>query len=257
MDVNQRIQELARPIEDITCPIYDLSEESRPVLLGSGVLLRLADAFVLLTARHVLEACAPSDRYVGLNSRIVRLQAKVLKTGGPVDHLDIGVCFLDSGLGQGLPGTSCALPEQLYVPNSLERSEHLLVGYPCSKQPRSVGGTVFARPMDLRCLSLPPSDYEKAGYNPYTSILVRFDKENVWQDGRRVRAPDPYGMSGGGLWVVRDTFGSVLPAPKLAGVAIEWHRKNRRILATRVRPALEVIVQALPEHRARLSHLLQ
>jgi len=186
MDVDQRIRKLSYPIEKMTCPIYGLSERSRPDLMGSGVLLRLADTVILLTARHVFARCG-SDRYVGLDGHIVGLQGKIFKTGGRDDRLDIAVCFLDSSVERELPDTDSVLPEQLHVPGTLKRLEHLLTGYPCSKQPRFVGGTVCAQPMTLACRSLAQSEHETAGCDPYLSILVRFDKKNVGTSPRGAR----------------------------------------------------------------------
>jgi hypothetical protein len=246
---------MAQPIEDVTCPIYELSDGSIPDPVGSGVLLRLADAVIVLTARHVLAERCGSKMLAGLGARMVQLKGKVLDTAGDRKHdpFDLAVCFLDCS-GEGVPAVQ---PAQLCVASTFEQSPHLLTGYPSSRQPTSICSTVLVQPVTLACKSLAASECGAAGYDPRSSILLGFDRERVWRNGLRLRAPDPHGMSGGGLWAVRDIFGSLLPTPKLVGIAIEWHERDRRILATRIRPALELVAREAPDQASCLSHFLE
>lgn len=190
-DPYRRIEDLAQPIEEVTCPIYELSDGSIPDPVGSGVLLRLADAVIVLTARHVLAERCGSQMRVGLDERIVQLKGKAFDTAGDRKHdpFDLAFCFLDCSGEGGVPAVQ---PAQLYVASTLEQSQHLLTGYPLSRQPKSICSTVLAKPVTLGCKSLAASECEAAGYDPRSSILLGFDREKVWRNGRRVRFPDPH-----------------------------------------------------------------
>lgn len=256
----RRIADAAKPIIAVTCPIYGESRRPHPFLVGSGVLMRVGQVEIVITAAHVMAAAVRTHPYLGVGGQVNDFRCKYFSTRSPVDRLDLAVCFLAPGVAGSAPDEDFASPEDVFrVPVTVKRATHLLVGYPHTKQPKALEGNVYAaHPMIHACHSLRPEEHLALGYDPLLSVLVEFEKKRVWQLAGRATAPDPHGVSGGGLWIVPDLFEQIPTPPKLAAIAIEWHRGTRgRILTTRVQPAIALIARELPEYRNEFLPLLQ
>jgi hypothetical protein len=99
----------------------------------------------------------------------------------------------------------------------------------------------------------PPEHFQKYQLDKEQNLLVHFQKKRSKSDkGLRIQAPDPHGMSGGGLWRYRryDVSGTADgPAPdfKLVGVLIEWRKNPEGLLVTRASQLRQFLVSNFPE----------
>jgi hypothetical protein len=93
-----------------------------------------------------------------------------------------------------------------------EQTMYFSFGYPSSKHKnnppdvkehvRKVSPFIYCSPRDEQLR------YEELNINEETHIAVSFDKKNTRISKRLDMPPDPFGMSGGGLWMVQDVFQS-------------------------------------------------
>jgi hypothetical protein len=57
--------------------------------------------------------------------------------------------------------------------------------------------------------------------------------------GGTFHLPQPYGMSGGGVWRFEgDDVNRLISTPRLIGVSIEYHKRENAFLATKVQTAI-------------------
>ncbi len=70
-----------------------------------------------------------------------------------------------------------------------------------------------------------------------------FIRENMAKpDGTRVTAPQPPGMSGGGVWVRSEDGGY-----RLVGIGTEWDERNGMLIGTRLGLLIAMIKNRCPE----------
>jgi len=92
--------------------------------------------------------------------------------------------------------------------------------------------------------------YRSLGFTTKTHLLVRCDKARVrTYDGEEMPFPDPWGMSGGGVWrltdltrLTRDTF-----RPSIVAIAIEYHKSHQVLVGTKIAFVLEAVRKKYPE----------
>jgi hypothetical protein len=128
-----------------------------------------------------------------------------------------------------------------------EKPTYLAIGFPYSKQRqhrRHLENAATAHSLLVTRRGL--SDYAELALDPLVSLILKFNKTDMYRDGAQTIAPDPIGMSGGSVWLLPG-FGTSRPRPaRLAGIMIEWHRGPKRILATRAHVAFSLLAELEP-----------
>jgi hypothetical protein len=136
----------------------------------------------------------------------------------------------------------------------------LVAGYPCTQQKlRLEHNAIDALMYPFVAVSRMEGDYHTAGLDATLSLLLGFEKRQMWQVGSDMRsAPDQYGMSGGGAWWLEGYTAHSLCQPKLAAVCIEWHKgRERRLLATHIRVVLAGIRRLCPELEGSIANFVR
>lgn len=69
--------------------------------------------------------------------------------------------------------------------------------------------------------------YSKLGFEIDSNIIINFKRNNF---------PKPHGMSGGGVWLKNISY-----MPKLVGICIEYDKKLKVMIGTRIGAVIEAI----------------
>jgi hypothetical protein len=217
-------------------PIFDVNEKGEAELLGSAILIELAEATFLCTARHVIAANAASTLYIDAPTGLEIVAGDFYSS----DKHDIAVLKL--------------LPEQmgLFQKYSPLRADDIgnqvqaeackyveFIGFPASKnrkvyQRNEIAGLLHSNGCTV--IEITPA-----------RVRVSFNrKRNIDAKTRqRVTAPDPHGMSGGAMFGVpmnAATLGGK-PQPKLIGVSTDCPDPNE-VFGTNISVVMAVIRDA-------------
>jgi hypothetical protein len=245
------------------CPIVGVDKCGRPSLVGSGVLLKLGNRHFLFTAAHVLDESKSSTLYFAGNDDLIELiAAKSFRTSAPsgnrkddkydIAYLELDEQYVAQSSRYGFLSGASVDPNDL--PNS--RKFYSYIGFPHSKASVIPDVRKF-KPKMYSYSSNSPSEalYALLGFSTLTHVLVNFDKERVKAyDGQILTFPDPWGMSGGGVWRLADLskLSSRSFEPALVGIAIEYHKDQKILAATKIAFVLESVRKQWPELSDRI-----
>jgi len=248
-----RLQQQQERVEAATVPIY---VSSRPVEhVGSGVLLKLGEERFLLTAAHVADNRDRGDLYLGGEQTPVRITGTVTSSKTPdgnrdSDKVDAAVIHLSRETVAHMEDALFLTAGELDVAEPRHDDFFLVAGYPCSKQrlPRA-GDTITAYLYPFVAVSKPETDYDQP-LDPATHIKLGFSKGEMWRaDVGRVTAPDPYGLSGCGIWWLNGYAEAHPNPPQLAGIITEWRPRAGHLLGSRVNVLLSAVFRVHPHLR--------
>lgn len=250
------INDKSKQVQDAVRPIYLQNSRGQFELVGSSVLIRIATQSFLITAAHVMDDAKEQPLFVGGTDSLINPEAQFYSTRKPLsgdrkdDKLDLSVVPLSEDIVNKL-GHSC-LFLGLDDIDAHERSEptsgYIIIGYPGTKQPKQKGNQLDYIPMFLGTIGVPFNEYDPCGINPNTNLLLRFTKNRVHNKHRLETAPDPHGMSGGGVWRVDGSVGRV----QLVAIQHEYLHRGHLILATKIGLCFDVIGYHFPNLRLHL-----
>jgi hypothetical protein len=244
-----------------TAPIFRLSKLEKPQFFATAVLLKVNNCHFALTAAHVLDERSISNLYIGSGEKVVLLGGSFGTTVPPgagnrkQDRIDIGIVRLSEETVRDMQEDEFLTLDDTYNLETVTTTGHYVFrGYPISKHKRAIkGGQAEATPYTFVVVPAPLADYQNAYLNPSISLLLRFDKQNLWLPSGRVVGPDPTGISGGGVWFLDNAFATSPLKPLLCAIAIEWWKNQHKcVLATKLHVALSLIRSRFPELRPYL-----
>jgi hypothetical protein len=219
------IGEAVEALKGCVTPIFDVNENGEAELLGSGVLIKIADDTFICTAKHVIDEGANSTLYIDGPSKMEILEGDFY---GSKEH-DVAVLKLTPEQTKNFQKYTALRPDQIASPGKASACKYVeLVGFPETQnrrvyQQNKIKGLIYS----VGCAVIEIS---------CTKVRVSFNrKRNIdRKTRRRVTAPDPHGMSGGAM------FGAVVnaetiegkPRPKLIGIATDWLKSSNEILGS-------------------------
>lgn len=235
-------------------------KRGEPELVGSCVLMRIADRHFALSSAHVTDPLVERGHImVGGTQDLVEVLPNAFGTeipeGGTREDDRIDLSFIELTDKQAVDLGDCLwmTPQDVEVrriPPGTEQS-YLAIGYPWRKTriirsearldtvPNGFAGTLVGEEL-----------YAATGYDPEDHVLIHFHRERVVSKaGRGVPMVKPHGMSGGGLW----RFDSLITSrpwesDRLAGILTTWHWGTHKVMvATRAHLALMLLGQVHPE----------
>jgi len=190
---------------DRTVPIYAWARGGLPVLEGSGVLLKIADAGFLVTAAHVVDVVVKDGRglFLGLADGEDIVDLGGLEVQVSHDQRDIDVAFMRLPVGMvdvvGKHRAFLRLDQVDTVRRPPEAGVYIVAGYP--RQDSRADGEAGVIHSKAFCLSTSLHDRELVNFTVGKSIALSFTSQWVIEDsGERVRAPALPGISGCGIW---------------------------------------------------------
>lgn len=241
-------------------PVLDEYPDRRAKFNGSSILLQVGERFFFISAAHVF--AAPADGgvlHVVGDSRNLRLRLNDVVGGTDASSPNPGegtidVAFLEVTAAEveRLGGAAALQMNEVDVDESLRpKGAYLAIGYPGSKTSIDQRkGIVRVKPFAFHTGRAEPEIYRTFGHSPNTHLVLKYDRDSVtWHDEVERKGPLPHGMSGGGVWCVRNTA-PASPGPadaKLVAIMIQYHAKDQVIVATRIALLLEGIRVRFPE----------
>jgi hypothetical protein len=247
----------ARMLE-VTVPMYLAAPPAEPMLVGSGVLVSLAEDRFLLTAAHVLAWRHKGQLVAAVSPDLMTLAGTLWEISAPTadtrlaDNIDLGLVRLAGGPWNGLSlGRFCSWDELDTQPSLMARHSFGVVGFPVSKNRRPVlEDRLRSFALPLAGLECDAATYVEVGRNPDANLMIGFDRKTMSGTNGRKASPDLNGVSGGGMWRFGRKLREATRPPLLSAIAIEWHQgKHKYILGTRIQIALAMMIENLPNVR--------
>ena len=250
---------LVQPIDELWAYVFPWirEDEDRPnrcTVFGSGLLLAVGDARLIVTAAHVLDEFGDGTIYLARGMTFEGARCTATSTQVPAngtredDEIDIAVVRLPVEVGLAMERFGCRfLDPALLAPEIAPTSpaRFLFMGYPSRRnQPWSTERIIRPEGVAARCLRVPHEDVGDLGWHPDLHVLGRFRRDYMADhSGARMTAPLPHGMSGGPVWVQRPGSNEFV----VAGIGIEYNRHRHLLVGTHVGAVSYLIRQAFPD----------
>jgi hypothetical protein len=128
------------------------------------------------------------------------------------------------------------------------RAPYAFVGYPQSRNKARPGNKFKPYGAMFSLSAVPLGRYGALDLDCQTHIVANFDRPNFVDHNRRaISGPEPYGISGGGVWYVGDyPILAGCQRPKLVAIATEWRKAEKVAVGVRISVAVSMIVAAYP-----------
>ena len=257
--IQERLSAAANRIAPAVRPIMGESARKRPEVVGSGVLVRIAERRFLFTAAHVLDALENRSSYLDLAGTLVPLAGHSRSTKPPsegrhADRLDFAYVLLAEEARAAIPDSYYLSADQLGRDEqpryeSPGRTPYLVAGYPSSRlKVNARDGTYHARPMPLATVVATLDVHRQLQLSTDSHIALEFDRSRMVRRAGPAVGPEPRGVSGGGVFRL-DSLTRGLDAPdKLVGIVVSWRREPPLcLIATRIEAFLAPISVEFPE----------
>lgn len=231
-----------------TYPVFVNARNDKPDLIASSVAIQRKGSIYLVTASHVLDDVKKADSpfYIGIKGRFVAIEGQFTRSvTTSVDDFDIAFIRLDSFVSDNK--TEFVPEEKILFGRNFENFHlGLIHGYPCTKNKQFkalFGGTSF------KSLAFSYSGKIDRNYPSWASfrkleenhIGMKYGKARGVK-GAVVTPPKPQGISGGGFWIMPDSFKPT--ELYLAGIAIEHHKGPGLVFSTKIEKVIELIEQS-------------
>jgi hypothetical protein len=257
LDYHREIQlEANKNAYECTCHYLKL-KDGEPHPHATGIFTNIQNNYFLITAAHVIEN-QQTEIYVGYDKH------KVTRLGGELtinqmttnekrvdDKIDIAILKLDD--------ESIGYVKQRY--KFLDYSElginhktkilpyYSAIGFPASQNKfNKYKNQLNSKPFIFTTMPADDKIYTELNCKKFLNLIVHYDKKKVieYSTNKTQTGPDPYGISGGGLWYVPTQLvqeGDKVQK-KLVGVLTEWPIKNNKYwISTRIDVFTEIIRQ--------------
>lgn len=232
-----------------TYPVFVRAKNDRPDLIASSVIIKVDGRNILVTASHVVinVLSVDSSFYIAVGKTYIALEDEfTFSSHDEIDHFDIAFVELSDEFVKE-NGVS-VLDENMLMINKTFPSIHisLIHGYPRSKnkQVKALGGgTVFKSNAYSYAGYLDShfQDWEKYGKDKVTHTCMRYGL--IRDEKGHINLPThPRGISGGGLWLMPDSFKA--RSVFLDSIFIEYHKKDKITFSTKI----EWVVQFINEN---------
>jgi hypothetical protein len=251
--------EAGREILQFTPQLYRKFGSTEPVKVSpwaSSILLRVDDIHFLVTAGHVLldgkEPLNPEDVGIMIGNVYHILNGNVKYTDTNLDiansKVDLTIWKLeDPRVISDIQAKYKFLePGMIEIDHTLSKKpNYLIVGFPITRTKlKPDTHTIKVDPFIFLTNEAKNSLYPKLVFENHSNIILNYRKRKIRNfNGTIGQGPDPYGISGCGLWYLPELkIGTDGNVPfKLVGIMTEWHNNDNAIIATRIHIVTEVI----------------
>jgi len=253
IDYYQEIQfEASKDAYKVTCHYLKI-KDGKPHPEGSGVFLKIGNEKFLLTAAHVIEN-QENDIYVGIDKHnLVKLGGELtinsISGSRKKDKLDLAIMKLSTETINKLGDVYEFLDEsEIGINHNFkDLPMYQSVGFPAtmSKYNRHKD-EIKSNPFIYTTMPAESEVYQKLNCETYCNIIVKYDKGKIinYKTKKQQTGPDPFGISGSGLWYIPSQL--EVPGKKLdkllVAIMTEWPVQNRRYwIGTRIDIYTEII----------------
>ena len=259
--LRERMDELAERAQEqlrtAVRSVYRATKDGAPDQIGSCILLDLQGLKILLTAAHIIDENKATSLYVTGVTDLVLVEAEFICSIKPRgarsnDLLDFAAARIPVSMIAQL-GEGYVRMDQIRRDSSEDKG-HLftILGHP-----NSANEFVDHERSTVATTLLPYSSTArfsrrlgtKAGNEGRDHLFIDYGKFSR-EDGAKMESVEPPGLSGGAVIDAGEPSdlkvfrGEVIPTPRLAGMVIEWWKKDRVLVASR----LETILPTLLAH---------
>jgi hypothetical protein len=240
---------------DAVLPLYSHRELRKPpTLVGSGVLVRIAEELFVFTAAHVLADFNSQSIVVGAENKLIGLVGESYRTGKPAegdhqrDGVDAAVLRIENQLPSALQQRALTL-DDLDGDPPRTNDGYLVAGYPFNAS-RTKGREVRSLPLLFVNGSKNPSLANPVEAESALHCFVAVGDNWVGPGG--LMQPRSFrGVSGGGVWRLEPQTNPL--AGKLLAIAIEHRKPADCVVGTRIGVHLGLIDRYLPGLLSRAS----
>lgn len=229
-------------------------EKGKIIAHGSGVFIQVDSQKFLISAAHVIDGYFDKIHVLISNKELLSLGGEItINNSGNRDNdkLDIAIIKLNEGTINNLGSTYHFIKkDELGINHTLvDELRYSSVGFPVTRTNYNPTSKEFKSESFL-FLTIPANQsiYHELGCRLNINTLVRYSKKKVINlyNGKRVTSPDPFGISGSGLWYIPSISEKLNEEPpkKLVAILTEWSVENRKYwIATSIDVVTEMIRQ--------------
>lgn len=209
--LRERLGPRADELLQYVVPLFNLERGSKPIVAGCAAKVSVKGVRFLFTAAHVVDRLLEAPIHVMCDGgRFAQLTGEscftepVPGTTRDDDRIDAGVLRLDEHSAASVTGPYLSIRD-LDI-NEDERAPYCLIaGYPSSRLKKDFESRVLvARPLRYAATRIGVDATLPSGIVDHSHVVLSFEREAVLdEDGRRMTAPAPDGMSGCGVWAWR------------------------------------------------------
>lgn len=223
--------------------LFAVDDKDRPDLFATCVALSLNGRSFLVTAAHAISEITSSGSAVHIGGKEIKVVPGSFTQSSPDGHDPLDVAFVEVPRDFVVSNGMTLVSEgQLVLEREIENPHlHCMHGFPLTKNKpfKSVNTarkhvTTYAFTYAGALKTNPDFHDSERSSDSHIALSYQLSKND---QGVKVNPPSPKGMSGGGLWVVPDSF-----KPKVnfyGGVLVEHHGKT--VLATKTHKLIEFI----------------
>lgn len=239
-------------------PLFKVDRKREPQYSASGFLLDYHGQKFLVTAAHVFwegsELCIPYDKEIdSLKIKAIKATSKKAdsSTNDPEEPYDFAIAEIASESVEKIESSQYRFLPQYFLEKDFVFNDNKILffyGYPASRvQPKMRWNKLLAQPLYYWGVPERLSDMKGSRYSarihhflsfPESEILVRCGKK----EGNQASVPCLRGISGSGLWYIKDML-LENPEYRLIGVVIEEAREHKVIVATKIKFVMDVLEQ--------------
>lgn len=224
------------------CPILRKDEPGRLRLVGTGVPVIDGSVGMLLTATHVLKELAQDQVIIPGTKTMMRfpLIASGFSSYSGGNNIDVDVCAL------ALPAEAVNDMRGHYTFTTAGELGTLedknvftlygFVGCPNSKNRWRPAAELRVTPYIYASTAFGKvGGVGTPGKTDLVHFGIKFPRKGVRRGQQRLIPPEPYGISGCGVWKISiDRYTGNVSKPALVGIGIEYIAQSNLLLATRI-----------------------
>jgi hypothetical protein len=254
-DYHREIQDEANKEAFKTTCHYLKLIAGNPHPYATGVFTIINNCHFLFTAAHVIDG-VENEIFIGYEEhKVVKLGGEWITKSLPQgkkreeDKIDVAILKLDNESIEFVKNRYEFLQDNDIQVNHkiIEAPLYSAIGFPASRNKfNKYKNELKSNPFIY--ITHPASNeiYYQLECNTFLNIIIHYDKQNVFnhKTNQYITGPNPWGISGGGLWYVPSQLvksgGKI--EKKLVGILTEWPIKNRKYwIATKIDIYTEII----------------
>ncbi|XZE36527.1 hypothetical protein SH501x_002106 [Pirellulaceae bacterium SH501] len=262
MDIKKKMQ-IARSAQDAsverfirsTVTLFDTKDNFE---VGSGSLIRIVNRFFIITAGHIIKKDA--DKRIWAATRKERCNLEGLPTYLAYNmsvHPDVGYLEIDpqSATDYFFDSDFLGLSDLMLVGPGRENHLINVVGSPAQRVTKQatndqstdlLAGVQFFQTTPLE-VSRWPNVFLQYPLDEAIDFLIEYpDNDEMTKSGfPPINLPDPFGLSGGGVWDMGMNEGKVWgpSSSRLVAIQSSWWRKLRILRAVQIKEWLKLVVE--------------
>ena len=255
--LNEKSLQVAKDLIAAVRPVYGANKSEEPFHIGSSLLLKVESLHFFVTAAHMIGWNKNTTLYIGGEKQLIKIEGECQITHSNDDRrnddkYDVAFMKLNEDILSQMGNVRFILPHELDTNDMTSKGKaYLALGYPSTKNKSfsRYHKKVKLDPLVFIGNSADSYSYSDLEVSMNTHLLIKFHKQKVKDEyGKIMHAPDPFGMSGGGLWRLHDfrnveSISSKSGNEKLVGLLIEWHNAEAVMMAVRISLVIDAIKQ--------------